>query len=81
MTLATTPFDVASAASAITTPTLVVAGVHDRIVPRTDTRELASSFRFGRVAFVPDAGHLPHEEQPEAFLQVVEPFLASLPRR
>jgi len=56
-------------------PTLVVHGNDDRIIPQSDSRRLVSLNN--HFAFVPLAalGHVPQEEGPQAFLNVVLPWL------
>lgn len=59
-------------------PTLVVWGQQDLIVPASHGRAALERLPDGRLAVIPECGHLPHVERPEAFLAEVEPFLASL---
>ncbi len=56
-------------------PTLVVWGEDDGIVSVEYGRTLAGSVPDGRFVTIPDAGHLPHLEQPDVFVGVVEEFL------
>ena len=60
-------------------PVLVVSGDDDRIVPPAESTRLAQELPDASRAIIPEAGHVPHEEQPEAFLQAVEAFLERLP--
>jgi pimeloyl-ACP methyl ester carboxylesterase len=60
-------------------PILVITGDDDRIVPTADSVKLAGELTGAKLAIIPDAGHVPQEEQPAAFLQAVETFLATLP--
>jgi pimeloyl-ACP methyl ester carboxylesterase len=59
----------------ITMPTLVVAGGPTSGIPQDRVAALAERIPDARLVTV-DAGHLVHEERPEEFLAVVEPFLA-----
>jgi pimeloyl-ACP methyl ester carboxylesterase len=56
-------------------PILVVTGDDDRIVPTEQSVRLAGELPSAKLAVIPDSGHVPHEEQPEAFLQAVGNFL------
>jgi pimeloyl-ACP methyl ester carboxylesterase len=57
-------------------PTLLVWGEHDRVVPRTVAARLADDLPDARLVIVPDAGHVPHEETPDAVIPIVKRFLA-----
>jgi pimeloyl-ACP methyl ester carboxylesterase/mannose-6-phosphate isomerase-like protein (cupin superfamily) len=59
----------------VAVPVLVFAGEQDGIAPLEYERALAASFP--RVTFhpVPQAGHFPHLEQPEAVLEAIDTFL------
>jgi triacylglycerol lipase len=63
----------------ITIPTLVVWGEHDRLVPLDDGRDFASRIPGATLVIVPDSGHAPGIEKPEAVLAAMEPFLESAP--
>lgn len=65
--------------SSIQQPALVVHGDDDRIIPPSDSYRLVSLN--GRFTFVPlpALGHVPQEEGPAKFLDVVLPWLKSLP--
>ncbi len=54
-------------------PTLVVWGRHDRIFPAAFATKLAREIPDARLELM-DAGHAPHEEQPDAFVGVVSEF-------
>jgi pimeloyl-ACP methyl ester carboxylesterase len=60
-------------------PILVITGDDDRIIPTADSVRLAGELPGAQLVIIPQAGHVPHEEQPAAFLQAVETFLATLP--
>jgi pimeloyl-ACP methyl ester carboxylesterase len=61
----------------LTLPVLVVTGDDDRIVPTEQSVRLAGELPSAKLAVIPDSGHVPHEEQPEAFLEEVGEFLQS----
>jgi pimeloyl-ACP methyl ester carboxylesterase len=56
-------------------PSLVVWGASDRIVTPDYGRALADALPDARFEVVADAGHLPHIEQPEATLDLIDSFL------
>jgi pimeloyl-ACP methyl ester carboxylesterase len=58
-------------------PVLVITGDDDRIVPTEQSVRLAGELPSAELAVIPDAGHVPHEEQPQAFLDAVGGFLQS----
>jgi len=60
-------------------PILVITGEADRIIPTADSIALAAKLPDARLAIIQAAGHVPQEEQPAAFMQQVESFLAALP--
>ena len=59
-------------------PALVVVGEKDPITPPEKARQLADLITGARLEVIPDAAHLPNQEQPEAFNKVLDRFLASL---
>jgi 3-oxoadipate enol-lactonase len=67
--------DMRSVASSVTVPTLVLVGEHDAIAPPHLSRELAGLIPGAQLVVIPDAGHLPNEENPAAFNQAVRTFL------
>ncbi len=64
-------------AARITAPTLVLWGKEDRILPPSDGLDLAAQIRGSRFVMLPDAGHVPQEETPEAFAKAVAGFLGT----
>jgi pimeloyl-ACP methyl ester carboxylesterase len=60
-------------------PILVVTGDSDRIVPTEQSIRLAGELPGARLVVIPQAGHVPHEERPDLFLQAVFEYLASQP--
>lgn len=79
LTLASQESGLAERLSEFTLPTLVVTGDTDRIVPTEQSIRLAGELPDARLVVIPQAGHVPHEEQPAAFLEAVEAFVQSLP--
>jgi len=67
--------DLWSQIGSIQEPALIVHGGNDRMIPQSDSRRLVSLNN--RFAFVSLAGlgHVPQEEGPQAFLEVVLPWL------
>ena len=58
-------------------PALFVAGERSDYLRPGYEPEIRQLFPNGRVARIAEAGHWPHAEQPQAFLDIVEPFLAN----
>jgi pimeloyl-ACP methyl ester carboxylesterase len=56
-------------------PILVITGDDDRIVPTAESVKLAGVLPGAKLELIPQAGHVPHEEQPAAFMQAVDDFL------
>jgi pimeloyl-ACP methyl ester carboxylesterase len=59
-------------------PVLVVTGDDDRIVPTMDSQRLASEIPGAQLAVFKNCGHVPHEECPDQFLDVVLPFINAI---
>ncbi len=57
-------------------PTLIMAGAADTIVPRRRAEFLAGMMPHGCLEIIPEAGHLPQLEQPEAVTRALETFLS-----
>ena len=60
---------------ALTTPTLVVWGGCDYVLPAHQAQTAVDLLPHGRLALLPDCGHLPHVEQPERFAAVLGAWL------
>lgn len=60
---------------ALTVPALVMSGEHDRAVKPEESRRLAAEIPDATLEVIPDCGHLPQEETPEAFVAAVKAFL------
>jgi 3-oxoadipate enol-lactonase len=67
--------DMRSVAASVTVPTLVLVGEHDSIAPPHLSRELAMLIPGAQLVVIPDAGHLPNEENPATFNRAVRTFL------
>jgi pimeloyl-ACP methyl ester carboxylesterase len=61
----------------IRVPTLIVWGRKDRLIRVEEGERLASRIAGSRLVVLPDAGHLPQREQPEAFSRAVAEFLSA----
>jgi pimeloyl-ACP methyl ester carboxylesterase len=61
--------------SSVTAPTLVIWGAEDPWVPISAGKAIRDAIPGAGWAVVPGAGHLPFEEQPDAFLADLLPFL------
>jgi pimeloyl-ACP methyl ester carboxylesterase len=59
----------------IQTPTLVIWGKHDRLIPLAHGQAYADGIPGARLEVLDDCAHLPPFEQPELFVQTVSPFL------
>lgn len=61
-----------------TLPILVITGDDDRLVPTADSIRLAGELSRAELEVIENAGHLPQEEQPQAFMVAVTSFINSL---
>ena len=59
-------------------PTLLITGSDDTIVPTADTVQLSKLLPNNELEIIPKSGHLPHEEQPDAFMAAFESHFATL---
>lgn len=59
-------------------PVLVITGDDDRVVPTEQSIRLAGEIPGAGLAVIPSCGHVPHEECPQAFLEVTRSFLQKL---
>jgi len=60
----------------IRTPTLIIHGEKDGLVPLADAQEAARRISGARLEVIANAGHWPMREQPEVFNRLVKEFLA-----
>jgi pimeloyl-ACP methyl ester carboxylesterase len=59
-------------------PALVAVGENDVVTPQEKARQMAELISGARLEVIPGAGHLPNQEQPERFNEVLDRFLASI---
>ncbi len=78
LTLASHASGLAERLAEFTLPVLVITGDDDRIVPTEDSIRLAGEMPNTSLVVIPQAGHVPHEERPDLFMQAVNEFLATL---
>ena len=64
--------------AALTQPTLVVWGRHDRIIRPAASQRLLRNVPQARLAMLERSGHLPMVEQPDAFNRLMTEFLAAV---
>lgn len=69
--------DLTRGLSAMRVPTLVVFGALDQATPPPLNRVIAAGIPGARLVEIPDCGHCPPLEQPDAFLAAAGPFLNS----
>jgi pimeloyl-ACP methyl ester carboxylesterase len=55
--------------SRLALPTLILWGAQDRVLPLASGQAAAAAQPSARLVILPEAGHLPHQEQPQAVLQ------------
>jgi pimeloyl-ACP methyl ester carboxylesterase len=71
--------DLRQAASQITAPTLLIYGRYDPAIRfKSDGRNAQASIAHAQFTVL-ETGHEPFAEDPEAFLQTIDPFLHSIP--
>lgn len=67
-------FDCSDKMRKIQTPTLLLAGEDDQLIPAENARRMAEHIPDSRVKILPQAGHLIHMEQMEEFNQTLHEF-------
>ncbi len=77
--LACDHLDVTHEITRITAPTLVICGADDKMTPPAMSHFLADNIEGAKLALIAGAGHMVMLEEPEAFNEVLEAFLESLP--
>lgn len=70
------PPDLREVLASIAVPTLLVVGASDRVIAPRWNRRTAEAIPGARFEVIPDCGHTPQEECPEALLDLLRPFLA-----
>jgi magnesium chelatase accessory protein len=53
------------------TPSILIAGANDKAVPPSAAKRVARRLKHSETIFLPDLGHLAHEEAPEAIAEIV----------
>jgi pimeloyl-ACP methyl ester carboxylesterase len=61
----------------IDVPTLLVWGADDRVYPKDHAFAYQRLIPGAKTVIVPDSGHLPHVEQPQAFVAALDAFLSA----
>lgn len=67
--------------SSIRVPTLIIWGGGDRMIPVQHASRFATAIRSAHVEILPNVGHVPQEEDPEAVEGLISGFLKSLGER
>ncbi len=75
LTAASRPLGLAERLDELNLPVLVLTGDDDRIVPTEESIRLGGEISGATLVVIPNAGHLPHEEKPQEFMQAVRDFL------
>lgn len=76
LTLASSESNLADRLTEFDMPVLVITGDDDRIVPTEQSVRLADEIANAELVIIPQCGHLPHEEQPDEFMQAVTNFIS-----
>jgi pimeloyl-ACP methyl ester carboxylesterase len=74
-TIASRPMHLETRLGEVRVPVLVVTGEYDRIVPPEQSARLSEELPDAELVTIPDCGHVPQEECPEAFVAAVSAFL------
>ena len=69
------PANIIKALNASKARVLIVHGSEDFIVPVSNSENLAKMIPKAQLVVMPGVGHLPHEEDPRAFLEAVTKFV------
>ena len=78
LTVASRASNLVSRLQALILPVLVISGDDDRIVPTQESIRLANELPNAQLAVIANAGHVPHEERPTAFMEAMTSFLNTL---
>ncbi len=70
-------YDIRQEISAITAPLLAIQGEDDAYGTMAQIDEIAAAVPHARLLKLPDCGHSPHRDQPEAVGQAIADFLVS----
>jgi pimeloyl-ACP methyl ester carboxylesterase len=58
----------------INQPTLLIWGEFDRVIPMHNGERLFNSILNSRLVILKDCGHIPQEEKPERFVELITEF-------
>lgn len=72
------PYDIRSELTGIRAPLLAIQGVNDPYGTLAQIEDIARVVPHTRLLKLPDCGHSPHRDQPEAVAQAVEDFMQGL---
>lgn len=67
----------AAALPEINLPTLIIQGIRDQVVPPGDNLKTAAAMPDAELVFLPQCGHVAHEELPEQTVEIIRNFLGS----
>lgn len=65
----------------IAVPTLIVHGEEDQVIPKSEAEAMAAAIPGSQLHLIPQAGHVPNLEQPDAFNEIVAAFVGKLAHR
>lgn len=74
----TEPSDISTRLTDINTPTLVISGSEDTIVPLEQSQEIAKLIPNASISIIEECGHLPHEEKPGEFMDIVNQWIEEI---
>lgn len=74
-TLASQPSNLKNELDQFMVPILVITGDNDQIVPTENSIRLSQEIPNAKLSVIENAGHVPHEEQPQEFLIAIQKFL------
>jgi pimeloyl-ACP methyl ester carboxylesterase len=60
----------------LTIPTLIIWGSYDQVFPAAQAWDAVTQLKQGQLVLIPDCGHMPQVECPDAFVTILSPFLA-----
>jgi pimeloyl-ACP methyl ester carboxylesterase len=69
------PSDAQHRLNEINVDVLVISGEYDNVVPVEDSETIAELLTNATFVMIDDCGHMPHEEQPDVFMDVVSSWL------
>ena len=61
--------------NSLSIPTLIIWGAEDRLAPKANAEYFQRNIAGSRIEFIPDCGHLPHRENPEAVVALIKKFI------